>query len=201
MRGQSSSASSGSRLTHDGFAAPALPRSDPSGEAQVVPECIVDFILVAGRAPGGVVAGRDTGYLGGPDFVPQRDVREVVLHRPAVERRLGQRLIAETVNRGEQLPPHPAIVLEQRIPILGHRYLLTCGAGSLGWRAGAWSSGDPAKSEQCQGYHLLPPLAVARRGPCARAWAEPRSADDPSAPCCRRCGGGERRDDYRGRPV
>src|SRR5262245_32847747 len=46
-------------------------------------------------------------------------VEQPLLHRPAVERRLGHQLVAETVDGGEQLPPHPPVVLQQPVSILG----------------------------------------------------------------------------------
>jgi len=57
------------------------------------------------------VAGRDALDFAGADVVPEREVHQVVLHRPAIERGFAHQLVAEAVDGGEELLARPAVVL------------------------------------------------------------------------------------------
>ena len=48
------------------------------------------------------MAGREARHLTGPDVVPHRNVRQVILDRPTIKRCLGHQLVAKTTNGDEQ---------------------------------------------------------------------------------------------------
>ncbi len=66
------------------------------------------------------MTGGDADDLGGADLVPGGEVGQVVLDRPAVERRFGQECVTEVGDGGEQVFPHGAVVAQQFFPVFGH---------------------------------------------------------------------------------
>ena len=70
--------------------------------AQPIADLVESVVLRLGELPRRLVSGGYALHLHRPQVVPQRDVREVILDRPAVERWLAHLLVAEAVDRGHQ---------------------------------------------------------------------------------------------------
>src|SRR4051794_37718237 len=69
--------------------------------AQLVAEVVIEVILGSVHRPGRCLPGADALDLGRAHIIPEGEVEEVVLHRPAVDRRLAELLVRQSFNRGE----------------------------------------------------------------------------------------------------
>jgi len=65
------------------------------------------------------VARRNALDLGGADFVPERDVQQMVLHRPSVQGPLCELVIRQAVDRREQVCAGLTVVTKQ-VVAAGH---------------------------------------------------------------------------------